>query len=178
MIHCSCITTDLSNIVKNKIEQTNSVKYSLVKCPDCNEPILLKSGLVYEINQFVWAIPEKLRHALIECLKCYRISSFDATALMCRKVLEMFCVLKGVKIRGSNLKTAIHKLRENDIINEQLFAWAESLRDIGNKAAHDIDTNFTSQDAKDILDFTIAILDFTYSFKEKFEKFQLRNKKQ
>lgn len=93
---------------------------------------------------------------------------------MCRKTLESFCILKEVKEK--NLAVSIKKLKEKGIINEQLFDWADELRLAGNKAAHSINHDFEESDAKDILDFTIAILDFTYSFKDKFDKFKERGK--
>ena len=61
-----------------------------------------------------------------------------------------------------------------EIINHQLFEWANELRLSGNEAAHNIESTFTNNDAKDILDFTIAILDYSYSFQDKFLKFKER----
>ena len=77
--------------------------------------------------------------------------------------------MQGLNIEIKNLALSIKKLKDEGVINEQLFDWADELRLAGNKAAHNIDNNFDSLDAKDILDFTIAILDFTYSFKDKFD---------
>ncbi|MCC9073560.1 DUF4145 domain-containing protein [Flavobacterium sp. F-65] len=74
--------------------------------------------------------------------------------------MKDFCFIKGAKEK--NLALSIKKLKEDDVIIDQLFDWADKLRLGGNKAAHNIDTDFDSLDAKDILDFTIAILDFTY----------------
>jgi hypothetical protein len=72
------------------------------------------------------------------------------------------------------LAKAITILKDEEIINEQLFEWANELRLSGNEAAHNIQSTFSNQDAKDILDFTIAILDFSYSFQEKFNQFKQR----
>ena len=79
-------------------------------------------------------------------------------------------------MKEKNLALSIKKLKEDGIINDQLYDWADQLRLAGNKAAHNIAKNVESLDAKDILDFTIAILDFTYSFKDKFDKFKNRVK--
>jgi len=94
---------------------------------------------------------------------------------MCRRTLEGFCSIKGVK--EQNLAASIKKLKEDGIINEQLYEWADELRLAGNEAAHNIDNDVDSLVAKDIFDFTIAILDFTYSFKDKFDRFKNREKK-
>lgn len=91
---------------------------------------------------------------------------------MCRRAIEGFCQLQGVS--ENNLQKAIQKLKENNIINDQIFEWANELRISGNEAAHKISSTFSNADAKDILDFTIAILDYSYSFQEKFKKFKQR----
>jgi hypothetical protein len=176
--------------VDNPYEPLDSETYKLLKCPKCNNPILTvqKSEIfaneielgtprqLYPTGDFHLnpAIPEQLRNALQESVQCFRGGANTATAVMCRRTIEGFCTLKGIKTR--NLATSIEKLKETGIINEQLFEWANELRLSGNEAAHNIESTFTSTDARDILDFTIAILDFSYSFKEKFDNFKERRK--
>jgi hypothetical protein len=182
-----------SYIKEEEIDWCSNLKFSLCKCSQCWSPILVQQGYDYnhEINDFDWekpikiypsnlfhinpVIPEQLRKNLIECIKCYKVGAFTATAIMCRKTLDGFCSLKGVKEK--NLGLAIKKLKEQNIINDQLYEWANELRLLGNKAAHSIDHTIESVDGKDILEFTIAILDFTYSFKDKFDKFKSRLEK-
>jgi hypothetical protein len=84
--------------------------------------------------------------------------------------MDGLCRLMGVK-KGVFLGTALAELKKDGKINDQLYEWARLLKDMGNDAAHDFDVTFTKQDAKDTLDFTIAILDYTYSFKQKFNDF-------
>lgn len=168
------------------IEGTN---YTFSKCPRCYTPLLIQQIRVYEYGIIDWSnpqllyptsefhinpiIPEKLRESLTECIKCYRGKAYTATTIMCRRTVEGFCLLKGVNEK--TLAKSIEKLKIDGIINEQLFEWANELRLIGNEAAHNIEIEFTTIDSRDILDFTIAILDFTYSFKDKFDKFQKRH---
>ena len=68
-------------------------------------------------------------------------------------------------------------MKENQIIDERLFEWANTLRMAGNEAVHDVDITVSREDSKDMLDFTNAIIDYIYSFKEKFEQFKKRRKK-
>ena len=117
-------------------------------------------------------IPAELQEALLESIKCFRTNAYTATVIMCRRAIEGFCQLQGVS--ENNLQKAIQKLKENNIINDQIFEWANELRISGNEAAHKISSTFSNADAKDILDFTIAILDYSYSFQEKFKKFKQR----
>jgi uncharacterized protein DUF4145 len=166
-------------------------KYSLLKCVKCFEPILVLQHEYVEYGDvgfgeaFVLfpikdhhvnpAIPELLRKALFESILSLRGGAYTATVVMCRRTLEGFAKLNGVE--EYNLKEAILQLSKKGIINTQLCEWADELRLSGNEAAHNITTEFSSMDARDILDFTIAILDFTYSYKVKFQEFKERKKK-
>lgn len=127
----------------------------------------------YHINP---AIPDLLRKALFEAILCLRAAAYTSTVIMCRRTLEGFVVVQGVN--KTNLKKAILELSWKEIINKQLCALADELRISGYEAAHDIEIEFSTDDARDIVDFTIVILDFTYSFKIKFEAFKSRKEKQ
>jgi hypothetical protein len=177
--------------ILNEYDPMDGSRCILCKCVECLSPILIEQTLVWNSFETEWGgwkkiypsnenhinpvIPEPLQKALTECTRCLRSGAYTATVIMCRRTLEGFCQVKGVKERS--LDKAIKKLKEEGLINEQLFEWANQLRLSGNEAVHNIDANFPSADAQDILDFTIAILDFTYSFKDKFEKFKARRAK-
>jgi hypothetical protein len=178
---------------ENPYDFMDSQKYTLCKCPQCHSPLLVEQDLGMDVylNETAWGrvkkiypnnlfhinpvIPEKLQKALQECIQCFKADANTATAIMCRRTLEGFCLLKGVEERS--LEKSIKRLKEEGLINDQLFEWANQLRLAGNEAAHNIEGEFSSIDAKDILDFTIAILDFTYSFKDKFDRFKERRVK-
>jgi len=179
---------------ENPYDFIDAYNYTFSKCPKCETPLLIEQErevddiehnlywgepkLIYPNYDFYInpIIPEKLRQSLAESIKCYKTKAYTATTIMCRRTIEGFCHLRGIK--ENNLASAIKKLKTNGVINEQLFKWANELRLIGNEAAHNIDLHFSSIDARDTLDFTIAILDFTYSFKDKFDKFKQRISKQ
>jgi hypothetical protein len=177
-------------IRENPYDFIDAEKYIFGKCSQCLYPILVEQELDIIADELEWGrskkiypgstfhinpvIPEKLQKSLLECIQCFKVEAHTATAIMCRRTLEGFCALKGVEEK--NLDKSIKKLKDEGAINEQLYEWANQLRLVGNEAAHNIDANFSSVDAKDILDFTIAILDFTYSFKDKFDKFKERLK--
>lgn len=180
-----------SYIDKNPYDPMDSERFSFCRCPNCNSPILLKERCDFdEIEGIFWRqptilfpgnpfhinpeIPERLRKALQESILCYNAKSHTASVIMCRRTIEGFCHSQGVS--ENNLGKSIKKLHEQGLINNQLYEWANELRLAGNEAAHNIDVEFSALDAKDILDFSIAILDFTFSFKIKFDKFKERAK--
>jgi hypothetical protein len=186
----SVILGEFSNISEYDI--TVGSKFSLCKCPKCLSPVLVEQDRYLEFGTtFDWGnpvslypnnefyinpvIPIILRSSLLESVKCYKAKANIASVIMCRRTLEIFCKEKGITERY--LVNAIKKLKTNGIINEQLFEWADKLKSIGNEAAHDHDVTISELDAKDALDFTIAILDYTYSFKDKFDRFKSRSDK-
>lgn len=176
---------------ENPYDWLDSEKYLFAKCPNCSGPILMKSEMTFSqgLNEIEWntpvrlypssnfhinpIIPDDLKKALSESVKCYESSLYTSTVIMCRRTLEGYCQIMGVSKKLPLVK-ALEKLKQNGRINPQLYEWATLLRDSGNEAAHNIKSDFSVEDAKDILDFTIAILDFSYSFKDKFDKFIAR----
>jgi hypothetical protein len=67
-------------------------------------------------------------------------------------------------------------LRDAGEIDDRLLEWGNALRMVGNEAAHDVLAEISREDAEDILDFTEAILEYLYTFKERFDQFQERRR--
>ena len=91
---------------------------------------------------------------------------------MCRKTLEGIAKEHGVT--SNNLVGALKEMRDKGIIENRLYEWADALRTSGNEVAHDVDITISAQDAKDILEFTNALLEYVFTFREKFEKWKAR----
>jgi hypothetical protein len=128
-------------------------KYIFLKCPRCLNPCIICSsynvGSEYEdryestkilyptsnkdIDSFV---PESIRNSFNEAMRCFENRAFTASVIMCRKVIEGIC--KESKIEKNNLRDKLIAMREQGIIDPNLFEWADALRLSGNDAAHDI----------------------------------------
>jgi len=118
--------------------------------------------------------PTEIRAAFEEACTCYRTQAFTASAIMCRKTLEGVCAVHGIEER--NLSASIRKMKDVGLIDERLFEWSDALRVVGNEAAHGVGVQITQADAKDTLEFTNAILDYMFSYRDRFEQFQKRRK--
>lgn len=164
----------------------SSLLVSLLKCRRCESAILVERENIGNISQGdIWdkpivvypssgyranpELPIQLQRSLNEAYACYRANQFTASTIMCRKTLEGICTIKSINAR--NLVASITRLMEEGIINEQLNEWADVLRNAGNEAAHDIDTNVSKEDAKDLLDFSNAMAEYIFMFKEKYESY-------
>ena len=116
--------------------------------------------------------PEPIRNAYQEALSCFKGKAFTAAVIMCRKTLEGICSVHGVTVK--NLGAALKEMKDKGIIENRLFEWAEELRISGNEAAHDLSITIPSQDAKDVIEFTDALLEYVFTFRDKFDEFKKR----
>jgi hypothetical protein len=154
--------------------------YSLFKCPKCLRPFLTDedeiSGAVCLYPQPDSRVnpnlPEPLKAAYGEAIACFKSKAYTATAIMCRKTLEGICVEHGVS--GRTLVSSLKELKDKGIIENRLYEWADALRISGNEAAHDVSVTISADDARDILEFTNALLEYVFTFRDKFEEFKNR----
>jgi len=94
---------------------------------------------------------------------------------MCRKTLEGVC--EEHKVAGRTLQERIQALKDTGVIEGRLYQWADELRLVGNEAAHDVSVEVSAQDANDTVDFTRAVLEYVYTFRDQFERFKQRRQK-
>ena len=165
--------------------------YTLLYCSHCLSPIVVRQtnignqveGDKWDTPQVIFPIadlrvnphaPHDIRAAFDEACNCYRARAFTASAIMCRKTLEGVCDSHGAKAR--NLADSLKKMKDKGLIDERLYEWSDTLRIAGNEAAHGVGLSIAQPDAKDILEFTNAILDYLFSYRDRFEQFKLRRR--
>jgi hypothetical protein len=119
--------------------------------------------------------PENIQQAFSEAYICYRNRAYTAAAILCRKTLEGIC--KAHDVGERNLMASLNKMKETGLIDERLHEWSDALRHAGNAAVHDVEVTVSQADAQDILEFTNAILDYLFSYRERFENFKSRRDK-
>ncbi len=155
-------------------------RIELWKCPNCENPFLTDDDGIYgysvlyppEDNRVNPRLPAPLKSAYSEAISCFKSKAYTATAIMCRKTLEGICVEQGAK--GNNLVSNLKELKDKGVIENRLFEWADQLRISGNEAAHDVTVTTSPEDARDILEFTNALLEYIFTFRDKFEEFKIR----
>jgi hypothetical protein len=120
-------------------------------------------------------VPESIRRTFEQALKCYRVHAHDASALMCRKTLEALCA--ELSAGGRTLKSKIDSLADSGRIDPRLAKWADSLRLVGNEAAHEVAIGTSADDARDGLDFVEAIIENVFVLEKKYQEFLSRRSK-
>jgi hypothetical protein len=169
-------------------------RIALVVCRACESPFLV--GQCYEVygeeesDQFwetalrLWPqsdmvidtdFPELVGRSLHEAKACFKASAFDACAVMCGRVLEAIC--KEYKTNGKRLVSRLKELLEREIIDKKMFRWGDALRKNRNIGAHASDEKIKREDAKDLLEFAIAICEYVFVLNKKYEEFQVRERK-
>jgi hypothetical protein len=174
----------LQNYEEYDPEKGPPSKYSFLKCHTCaspfltlqnnyghgwDDPFLLYPAQPSRINP---SFPEAIQSAYGEAVACFRGKAFTAAAIMCRKTLEGVCAEHGVN--GRSLTVTLKGLRDKGVIEGRLYEWADALRITGNEAAHDVTVNVSQEDAQDIMEFTNALLEYVFSFRDRFEEFRKR----
>lgn len=158
--------------------------WTAVKCPDCQSVALYVQEnygdgwdelyRVYpaQARRLSSAVPESLRDDHREARECVQAKHYTAAAVMARRVLEGIAVDRGYKT--GDLFPRLKKMRDDGVIEDRLYDWANICRDVGNQGAHADKKSVTRQDAEDTLDFVEALLDYLYVFTSRYEEFKKR----
>jgi Domain of unknown function (DUF4145) len=164
-------------------------RYRLVKCTACGDVTLLlamKLGWnhdqeVYEEDSSVYpaqprslssVVPKTLQDCFQEARSCYQARAYTASAIMCRRALELLAIERGITER--TLARSLDALKGQGDIDQRLYDWCDALRLAGNKAAHDVGPSVSQVDAKDMSDLAEAIIDYVYVFQARYEQFKER----
>jgi hypothetical protein len=166
-------------------------KAVLLECKICRSPLFGITELI-QITEDAWdwghayrlwpaqdrdidrGIPEIVRLSLIEAENCFKAKAFSACAVMCGRTIEGVC--KHHAPETGNLAGGLKKLKEDGVIDTRIYSWGEALRSHRNLGAHATTEKVSKEDARDLLDFSIAICDYVFVLNEKFNRFQARQK--
>ena len=126
-------------------------------------------------------IPAKILTAFEEAIKCHSINCYIASAIMIRKTLEELCIAQEAK--GDNLKKRLKNLEDKITIPKALKDGMDTLRLLGNDAAHTESQTFAEIGKDEIeisIEFTKEILKAVYQYESllnKIDKLKLKKEK-
>lgn len=104
-------------------------------------------------------VPEKIGSTYEEALDNFRRKKFETSILLCGKALDL--ATKGMD-SSWKLEKRLKSLATDGKITSAMADWAEEIRIDRNSAIHE-DEDFSENDAKDILTFTEAFLNYIYT---------------
>lgn len=120
-------------------------------------------------------LPPKVEESFREATRCEVAGAPLATAVMVRRTLE--AIGKEFAPDARPLFRALHVMKDKGLISEELAHWGDALRFIGNIGAHPTDHVVSSQDAREALDFLVAIVETIYVLRPKFQAMKARRDK-
>jgi hypothetical protein len=94
---------------------------------------------------------------------------------MCGRAIEAVCAT--YKTKSKLLAAGLKELRDKGIIDKRLFDWADALRVLRNIGAHATEEDISREDARDLLDFSMAICEYVFVLAEKYDDFVERQTK-
>lgn len=165
--------------------------YSVALCRRCGSPFLVRESLYGIPGEFetvtdervlypvpplskLEGLPDSIARVVTQAHRSYSTSAYDACTLMCRRALEALC--KSLSANGRDLARRLAELKRKERIDTRLLNWAHSVRLVGNEAAHDVETAVSAEDARDILEFTEALLMYVFTLDAKFRAFEKRRR--
>lgn len=149
----------------------------LYECSVCHTPILFRSVQGRNSNATrplgeceLWPpatrtadhrIEEPMRSVLDEAHRCCAIGAWNATGVMCRRLVEE--EVNAASCTGNTLYKQIEDLREKKDVSKRLIAAAQSLRVFGKEGAHaDVPLDLTRDDAEAAIEFAEMLMDEIY----------------
>ncbi|MGC3998040.1 MAG: DUF4145 domain-containing protein [Anaeromyxobacter sp.] len=120
-------------------------------------------------------MPPRVEESFREATRCEVAGAPLATAVMVRRTLE--AIGKEFAPDAKPLFRALHVMKDKGLISDELAQWGDALRFIGNIGAHPTDDVVTSQDAREALDFLVAIVETIYVLRPKFQAMKVRREK-
>ena len=147
-------------------EKTDILKWWIGFCNNCKNPVLvLNRGQVIYPNPKPpptdERIPKTIRKDFNEAKLTFNIDAYRACAVMARRALQSTCIDKGAS-KDENLVNQIKELFDKNIFTKDIKEWADTVRWVGNDAAHPNSPEVLKEDAKDILNLVDQFLKVVY----------------
>ena len=182
---------NLDNLINNLdaafLDKARGERWRLCTCHGCDRPFL---GIFDKDNDLIRvlppakteadsSIPDNIRQDFEEALLCLSFGAFKASVAMSRRALEGAAVEKG----GDPKKRLVDQLQQLVTLgklNDSLAQLATLIRLVGNYGAHPQDDGLdevTNEQAKDISDLTVQVLEDLYVNPARVERLRARSSK-
>jgi hypothetical protein len=120
-------------------------------------------------------LPKELQQAYTELRNCMSVNAFNASELLCRKILMHIAVEKGAK-EGDSFANYIAFLEKQGYVTPPMKTWVDLIKEHGNEATHLLESPDRER-AESTAMFTIQLLRIIYEMKYIADKFPPKRKK-
>lgn len=147
------------------MDYMNSIKKIYV-CPHCNAPNIFDHNGKIVLSPLpgkeIKKLPENINNVYEEVRKCMQSNCFTGAVMLMRKIIMNIAVHEGAE-EGKKFTEYIDYLYENGIVPKKSKNKADSVRDLGNNANHEIE-NRMQEEAQNCFEFVELLLKVNYEF--------------
>lgn len=144
----------------------DNLKKKIYLCPHCNAPNVYDSDgkaiLSSLTGKEIKKLPENIKNVYDEVRKCMQSNSFTGAVMLMRKIIMNIAVHEGAE-KNKNFAEYIDYLCDNGIVHKKSKNKADSVRELGNNANHEIE-NRTQEEAQNCFEFIELLLMANYEF--------------
>lgn len=117
------------------------------------------------------SVPEAIRDAYAEGLRCLAVNAYNAAGVMFRRALEAIIESRGsdtaksiLKERGpAKIARAVNQMAADGALTRDLADWADDVRDVGNAGGHwDPGQDLTKEDAEALSGLIQGLFDYLW----------------
>jgi hypothetical protein len=174
--------------------QYNVYVFHLASCNKCERPLLARQSYQEVPGEYARptseitcvypeddstsfdSVPDEIARMYRDAWRAYTVHLYDASLISCAKCVEALCIVHD-ELEGS-LAIRLERLNDRGIIDHSLSAWADEIRLARNTAAHhDREERITKEDARDMLEFTRAMLLYVFELRHRLQAFRDRRRK-
>ncbi len=162
-------------------------RFSFARCPKCDSPLLTREQFYgNEDGKEVWSepyrlypakdelvgprIPRTVRNSFAEAVNCFNAQAYSAAAMMCRRTLEAACAES--EIEGSSLRDCLQQMCGRGIVDGRVIDWLDALAPLAEKPSGE---PVSRETAREVVEFTDALLSYLYTFQDRLEEFRQRH---
>jgi hypothetical protein len=163
-----------NNVASDKgyrTEDANSKKKIYI-CPYCKAPNVFdmngKIILSPLIGREIEKLPENIMNVYDEVRKCMQSTCFTGAVMLMRKIIMNIAVHEGAG-KNKSFVEYINYLCDNGIVHKKSKNKADSIRELGNNANHEIE-NRTEEEAQNCFEFIELLLMENYEFADEVEE--------
>ncbi|HIG94327.1 MAG: hypothetical protein QT05_C0020G0005 [archaeon GW2011_AR13] len=140
-------------------------------CPHCAAPNIYdvegKTPISSLPGKEIKKLPENIQNVYDEVRKCMQTNSFTGAVMLMRKIIMNIAVHEGAE-ENKSFVYYVNYLCDNGIVHKKSKKKADSIRDLGNDANHEIE-NRTQEEAQNCLGFIELLLMANYEFADEEE---------
>jgi hypothetical protein len=161
-------------------------RFTFARCPKCDSPLLAREQFYgREDDKEVWSepyrlypakdelvgprIPRSVRNSFAEALNCFNAQAYSASTLMCRRTLEAACAES--EIEGGSLRESLREMSSRGIVDARVLDWLDALPHLAGAEGAE---SSAREEAREVVEFTDALLAYLYTFRDRLEEFRQR----